>query len=119
MIKKIGGFVVLMVFIWSIVLYNTIPDKKDYQVNVEASTLKNVAYVYLINSMLARMPNRDIKMVYRIEIYGHDYKIINNVIYASPVLSSTFGHEIVIPLHNVRAIVKGNNRFKEHLIERE
>jgi hypothetical protein len=118
MIKKIGGFIVFMVFICSIVLYNTIPDKKDYQANAEASTIENVAYVYLINSMLARMPNGDIKMVYRIKICDR-YTIGNNVICIKPVLSSTFGYEMVIPLYNVRAIVKGNNKFKEHLIERE
>jgi len=123
MLKKIGGFMVFMIFIWSVVLYGVLPDKKcdttnSYRDNnIEAATLTSRSYVYLINPMMARMFNGDVKIIYRIEIYG--YVGGNPVISVRPVLSSIFGKEMIIPYYNIRAIVKGNNKFKEHLIERE
>lgn len=86
-------------------------------VKAKVDTPRNITNVYLIHSMLAELPDGDIKIVYRIRIHN-DYVIVGNErIHMRPIFTDVHGKEMVIPLYNVRAIVKGNNKFKEHLLE--
>ena len=72
---------------------------------------ESTTYVYLIHPMID-----DVKIVYRIKIHNK-YLINYNVIEAQPIFTDIYGKAMVIPLHNIRAIVKGNNKFKEHILE--
>jgi len=117
--KKLIGVIIFTMVVSCMIIGGIIQNKPDYQSTAAAYTSMNTAYIYLTNPMMVSMPNGAIKMVRRIEIYSHNYKIINDVIYATPISQLIYGEEIIIPLYNVRAIVKGANKFKEHFIERE
>jgi len=82
----------------------------------ETDASENVTHVYLIHPMLVDLPDGDIKMVYRIRIHNR-YSINNNAIHARPIFADVYGKNIIIPLYNIRFIVEGNNKFKEHILE--
>jgi len=119
--RSFGLIVILFLFVGTCAIglfSNSLLSNIKKPAIAEAYTRINHTCVYLVNPMMAKMPNGNVKIVYRIKMYDH-YTIGNNVIGVHPILSSTYGEEMVIPLYNIRAIVKGKNKFKEHLIEGE
>ena len=123
----IGAILVICAIIVFVVYYVNRPNsiytnlierqtKTEVSTQTEAIMPKNTTYVYLIHPMLVELPEEDIKIRYRIRIHNK-YIIGNNVIDARPVFISIYGKNIIIPLYNIRLIVKGDNKFKEHIIE--
>lgn len=99
-------------FTASKVQYNKIAQAKIDMVDIR----ENVTHVYLIHPMLVELPDGDIKIVYRIRIYN-EYITRTNMIDVRPVFVDVYGKKMTIPLYNIKAIVKGDNKFKEHLLE--
>jgi len=94
----------------------TIYTADDSSSRVETASTENVISLYLINPMMVKLPKGGTKIVYCIDIYSYSTNMAS-IVFVTPCVPNLFGEEIAIPSHNIRAIVIGKNKFKEHLLD--
>lgn len=120
----IGLAIVVILIIATLKIHSSYPysllrrsQDKVAQVKVVIPKHITQTYVYLIRPMLVELPDGDIKIKYKIRIHNKYITVGNGRIHIHPTLTKIYGEEMIIPLCNIKAIVKGDNKFKEHLLE--